>query len=586
MAEETTALSVVEAQQNIVGGTLVGAAGAGALAAPSDSTSQILEQIREIQVQTLRAVRSVADGIMSMVEFDKLQDRRALEDKTENEKENMGAIPGELPGGGEQIGDDADKKTGGFFGFLGGLPGAGFLKKIIAPITAFFGKSGLLVKLFGKFGPLGALIIGFTLIYKYSDEIGKALAPALDKIKELVVKLKPLTDFLIKIGDFLIKNLLESIGKALEYVIDAVVKVVDGFIKIFNGDIIGGLKDIFGGIFDFIIAIPKATLEQIVKILTPLAGEIKKFFTDIYDSIVLYITETIDKIGQFFIDLKNNIVKFFTDAYEKVKLTITNAIDGAFNFVADIFDTIKNFFVDGYNNVVSFVTGLPDQIMGFVKNMFSPITEFFAGIGNRIKQAVNGIIDALPLPDFVKDKMKFDITPTEAELKDAESMTGDAKLAEKIALDEAAGIETIGGKYQFKDGVLQENGKNLERFQLGFAESLAERIGDQVKVAFDKKSGKYVIVKQDMQLGESGATSLGQEADLAAAIGEDDVSTNVRLPVGDIPDLANDDQGAVVVNNTYNTNNSTVASQTDVHSGRLDTGVDPYFEKNANNMSA
>ena len=72
MAETGTALSVVEAQQNIVGGTLVGAAGAGVLAeTPGDSTSQILEQIREIQVQTLRAVRSVADGIMEMVAFDK-----------------------------------------------------------------------------------------------------------------------------------------------------------------------------------------------------------------------------------------------------------------------------------------------------------------------------------------------------------------------------------------------------------------------------------------------------------------------------------------------------------------------------------
>ena len=131
MAETGTALSVVEAQQNIVGGTLVGAAGAGVLAeTPSDSTSQILEQIRDIQTQTLRAVRSVADGIMEMVAFDKLQDRRALEDKTENEKEaNLGAVPGELPGGGEQIADDADQKTGGFFAFLGGLPGAGFLKK-------------------------------------------------------------------------------------------------------------------------------------------------------------------------------------------------------------------------------------------------------------------------------------------------------------------------------------------------------------------------------------------------------------------------------------------------------------------------
>ena len=64
--------------------------------------------------------------------FDKLQDRRALEDKTENEKEKMGAIPGEMPGGGEQVADDADQKTGGFFAFLGGLPGR-FLKKIIAP---------------------------------------------------------------------------------------------------------------------------------------------------------------------------------------------------------------------------------------------------------------------------------------------------------------------------------------------------------------------------------------------------------------------------------------------------------------------
>ena len=75
MAEETTALSVVETQQNIVGGTLVGAAGAGVLAeTPSDSTSQILEQIREIQVQTLKAVRSVADGILEMVDIQKLQD--------------------------------------------------------------------------------------------------------------------------------------------------------------------------------------------------------------------------------------------------------------------------------------------------------------------------------------------------------------------------------------------------------------------------------------------------------------------------------------------------------------------------------
>ena len=39
--------------------------------------------------------------------------------------------------------------------------------------------------------------------------------------------------------------------------------------------------------------------------------------------------------------------------------------------------------------------------------------------------------------------------------------------------------------------------------------------------------------------------------------------------------------GTNIINNTYNTNNSSVASQTDVHSGKLDTGIDPYFEKQA-----
>jgi len=589
MAEEnenlTSALAVVEEQQKVVGSALVAASGTAVLAENTDTSTEILEQIRFIQNQTLRAIREVADGIMEMVAFNKLQDRRALEDKTEDEKENIGALPGETPGGGEQIADDADQKTGGFFGFIGGLPGAGFLKKIIAPITAFFGKSGLLVKLFGKFGPLGALILGFTLIYKYSDEIAAALAPAIDKIKLLITKMQPLIDFLMKVGDFLIKNLLEGIGKALEYVIDSVMKVVDGFIKLFSGDIIGGLKDIFGGLFDFIIAIPKAMYEQVVKILSPLVDEIKTFFTDIYDSIKLYITETIDKIGQFFIDLKDNIVQFFTDAYETVKTTITDAINGAFTFFADIFNSISDFFSDSFNKVKDFVTSLPDKILGFVSNMFSPITDFFTSIGNRIKEAINGIVDALPLPDFVKDKMKFNVTPTQSQLD--EVSTGDASVAEKIALDEAKGLTTIAGKYDFKDGVLQQNGQDFRAIGPGFAEAVAEEIGEQVKVAYDKTNKRYVVVKQDMALSErTGTTIASPDVDMTDIIGTGN-TTNVKLPVGDIPDLENDNQGAVVVNNNnYNTSNSSVSSQTDVHSGKLDTGIDPYFEKSANNLSA
>ena len=87
-------------------------------------------------------------------------------------------------------------------GFFRCLPGVGFITKLFAPIIAFFGKGGMLVKLFGRFGPLGAFILGGTLIYKYADDIAKALAPALDKIKDIIVKLQPAIDVIMKIGDF------------------------------------------------------------------------------------------------------------------------------------------------------------------------------------------------------------------------------------------------------------------------------------------------------------------------------------------------------------------------------------------------
>ena len=579
MAETGTALSVVEAQQNIVGGTLVGAAGAGVLAeTPGDSTSQILEQIREIQTQTLRAVRSVADGIMEMVAFDKLQDRRALEDKTENEKENMGAIPGAMPGGGEQVADDADQKTGGFFAFLGGLPGAGFLKKIIAPITAFFGKSGLLVKLFGKFGPLGALILGFTLVYKYSDEIAAALAPAIDKLKVLITKMQPLIDFLIKIGDFLIKNLLEGIGKALEYVIDSIMKVTDGFIKLFNGDIIGGLKDIFGGLFDFIIAIPKAMLEQAFKVLSPLATAVGDFFKQLYDDIVTYVNDTITNIGNFFIGLKDNIVQFFTDAYENIKTTITDAIKG----------------------------------------IFDPIIDFFSGIGDSIKTVVNNIIDSLPLPKFIKEKMKFETQAT----READNRIDETGVKSKYVDDSITGMERermTGGGATMQEASAEFTGEKYgtakitksgtsgydsvsaimtpEEFteynkldsnaQIDYLKALDDKEQDrremikklhEDKLEFDKANqdyiNKYKTAPEKMMSPDD------------QMLRDDKFQREAKIQASNISDLDNSNQGAIVVNNNnYNTSNSSVSSQTDVHSGKLDTGIDPYFEKNATNVA-
>ena len=284
-----TALSIVETQQTIVGNALVAASGTAVLAENSDTSTEILEQIRFIQNQTLRAVRSVADGIMEMVAFNKLQDRRALEDKTENEKENIGALPGNIPGdSGGGAADDADQKTGGFFGFIGGLPGAGFLKKIIAPVTAFFGKSGLLVKLFGRFGPLGALILGFTLVYRYADDIAKALAPALDALKKIGTTLQPVFDEIMKVADMVVKGALLVIGQTLKLAIETLEL---GFMTFVNSLVF--VKDLLWGFIT-------GDLELIKSAFTNLFAGFQEIGDKFISAILKTFTDMINGIGELF----------------------------------------------------------------------------------------------------------------------------------------------------------------------------------------------------------------------------------------------------------------------------------------------
>jgi len=578
MAEEDkqigTALAVVEEQQKVVGSALVAASGTAVLAESTDSQMQILEQIRDIQVKTLRGIGEIAKGIKDMLSLDQLQDRRAREDATELAKENQMPQPPGPAGEGDVSEQEADKKAGGIFAFLGGLPGAGLFKKMFAPIMAFFGKGGLLVKLFGKFGPLGALILGFTLVYKYSDEIAKALAPALDGIKKLIPKLKPVTDFLLMVGDFLIKNILEGLGSVMKYVIDAVTRVVDGFKMLFDGDILGGLSEIFGGVFDFVLAIPKAILETVTNILSPLATAVGEFFTNLYNDIVTYVTDVITSIGDWFISLKNNIVQFFVDAYNNAKTQITNDINGMLSFVGDIFNTVYNAIADAVTAVKDFVVGIPDRILSFVSSMFDPIINFFSGIGTTIKNAINGIIDSLPLPDFVKNKIKFDTEPTQAEMD-----AGTEELKD--------GGEPKGGKSIVKQ--IQDNADKIQAYaqERGLPFDLKSTMlmnrdkepGSQPTIMFGNSNYSDMIplskldeLTEKIKSGESMTAS----QQLKEERGTPKITMKDIKPVGEISGA-----GTNITNNTYNTNNSSVASQTDVHSGKLDTGIDPYFEKQA-----
>ena len=82
-AIQSTALAVVEQQQSIVGGALVGSAGAGVLAEGSQSQFDILEQIRDLQtkIRNTKSKKSQFESkrLKMIEEFD--MDYKTIEDR-------------------------------------------------------------------------------------------------------------------------------------------------------------------------------------------------------------------------------------------------------------------------------------------------------------------------------------------------------------------------------------------------------------------------------------------------------------------------------------------------------------------------
>ena len=166
--------------------------------------------------------------------------------------------------------------------------------------------------------------------------------------------------------------------------------------------------------------------------------------------------------------------------------------------------------------------------------------------------------------------------------------TGDAGVAEKVAQDNKSGKETIGGKYNFQEGVLQENGKNFETRTPQKAEMIAKKIGDQVKVARNDKTGRYVIVKKDMVTKERPESKIMQGAigDIEGVIGSD--QDKFKKPDTIKPDLKGEGTSSsstttTVVNNQP-TNETKVNNATNMFTPINTSSGDSYFDKQANNI--
>ena len=550
------ALDIVNAQQKIVGKALVGASGA-TLVEKSEESYELLEHIRQLSKRSLSSLKSIADSLVSMFRFDKDEARRQRDQASELAKEKSFIGP-MLPSNEDvSTNDDSNKGGGGggalafLAGFLSRLPGVGAMKKLFKPIMGFFGKSGVLFKLFGRFGPLAGLTLAVGFLIRYADDIAKALAPVLDGLKTLYKVFEPLLKAILAVVDIAVKGTLNAVAAALKVAMAGLVYSAEVFMASirFISDLIMG---IFTGDMDLIKDSFKAMLGVFEDAFMKLIGSIGDAFKGFINGI-----GNIFGFENLFATVSEIFTNFITFAKEKLLafgMVLTNFVQGAFDFVMFIPRKIMEGLSFAAEAIGNFVMSLPDKIMSAVKGLFAPIMDFFSSIGITIKEAINGIIDALPMPQFLKDKIKFDIPVKEEE------------VAKEISTETPDNIIDVMPKPKVKDGVIvNDNNEPIVYANFKMAKSAA-------KLANIKDTD-----------GDFEARALKTGGFVVASASEDlkpnvDIAKKVRTSPNELGSTQTN-MAPVVITRGGDTQTISNVAKTDYNNVALNVNVDNYHDR-------
>ena len=381
------AIKIIQSQQQLVGGAIAGSAGAvgGVGGNGANPDIDVLKEIKELAFKSFKKTTQIAKTLADSLAFEKNQTRRKNDQSAELSKESGG-------GGGAVGGfigpEQPENKKGGlqgigfalgaavaplmnFIGKIGMLFKGLFASKIFSPLAKLFSKGGSFFRFLGPLGPIGLIAGGLFLLFKYSDEIIKALTPAIDKIKKMAQDSAPMIEAFKNGFDWLFKNIIGGIGRVIEGIIDIIGPLITGLGKIVTGDIMGGLKDLGQSLLNLVTLPTKLLLE-------------------FFDPAI----QVIKQIGE-------SLLSFITGIPEYISTAFTNMISEMKTNFANNTDAIKS------------------SIMG----IFAPISDFFSALGDRVKTIINSLIEKLPLPDFVKKKLKLETKATQ-ELGETVNETG------------------------------------------------------------------------------------------------------------------------------------------------------------------
>ena len=568
---QDTAIAVVNAQQRVVGAGLVGAGVATLGPVKSDKDTDLLQQIRDFGKKSVDALKNAVGVFKSLLTFEKNESRIAREQQAEKDKELKGKktpFIGPMPNL-PAIKDEKDvaNKVGAlaFLGnFLGNLPGVGLIKKILAPIGAFFGKDGFIFRIFGRFGPLAVLAGGIFLIARYADDIAKAFAPVIDKLKGLVTALTPFfQNKLLPFVDFVFKNLIQGLAEVMDFIINTITNIVEGIKKIFtSGERMEGLNQLLDGLVGVIFAIPAA----IFNFLKPMFLGIVDYFEESFQNFT-------QGIRDFFSNLFSGIKSMFSEAFENLKINLKRDIDFIKTRFGEIFNAISNMFTSTVESVKNFFVSLPGKILDGVKSIFDPIINFFKNMKIGIFKIINAVIDAMPMPGIIKDKLKFEIPEApKAEFVNPEQ----PNFAKKDDTNEVSSFRN-----NIIKGVVQdESGNKNMMFNEEDALKKANALNEAFAIKGDFK--QFTPIKTDDGFAVADVNNPFYENQLKGTPTEFEMANMPPKTIAkDIP-MSETNAGTTFVNQPITkVDNSSSNSQTSINTGKLQVAVDPYHDRNA-----
>jgi hypothetical protein len=426
MAEaQAGALQIVQTQQNLVGKALVGGASA-ITGESSESKSQtgILEQIRDITLKSFRATTKVAETLVNTLNFQKSKEARERDQSAELSKENI--KPKTLSR--DDVGGDgakkAEKSAGQFNGTMFAL--GALTTKLLKPfrgLLTFFKKIIPLSGIFARLGPLASGLLRLSgigtilfILFKYSDEIIKALTPAIESIQKAFVSLKPAIDLILEIIDGGIKIAISAIGSALSAVgagLEGIVSFVNGLAETLDAATRGDLDGVLQGL--------KKTFMAPINFLKNLGKIVFDFFAGIIDSLPL--PKFIKDKFKGAVEKKETKTGSAGDMAGEASLTTGETIDTSKKPIDDEYyepepvikkikpKTINQDKPQSMIEVVSKTTetgGETVQTTGFTKDMKQGAIDTYTNKLNSIDDKIKSIEDQFGFPSFEVGNPDYD----------------------------------------------------------------------------------------------------------------------------------------------------------------------------------